>query len=116
MLFQLRKQNVVTDVSALTHKIRKEKKVTAVFTGEGGTSEGDWHEAMNVASVWDLPVLFIIENNGYGLSTPTSEQYKVEDLADRAKGYGMEGNIIDGTIIVVVYSKLIEIAATMRKR
>src|SRR5690625_3277124 len=116
MISHLGPQNSVADGIALAHKLRKEKKITAVFTGEGGTSEGDWHEAMNVASVWDLPVLFIIENNGYGLSTPTSEQYKVEDLADRAKGYGMEGHIIDGTIIVVVYSKLIEIAATMRKR
>src|SRR5690625_735502 len=116
MISHLGTQNGVVDGIALAHKLRKEKKITAVFTGERGTSEGDWHEAMKVASVWDLPVLFINENNGYGLSTPTAQQYKVEDLADRAKGYGMEGHIIDGTIIVVVYSKLIEIAATMRKR
>src|SRR5699024_8812318 len=72
MISHLGPQNGVADGIALAHKIRKEKKVTAVFTGEGGTSEGDWHEALNVASVWDLPVLFMIENNGYGLSTPTS--------------------------------------------
>jgi len=115
MISHLGPQNGVADGIALAHKLRKEKKITAVFTGEGGTSEGDWHEAMNVASVWDLPVLFIIENNGYGLSTPTSEQYKVEDLADRAKGYGMEGHIIDGNNIVEVFSKVNEIAASMRE-
>src|SRR5699024_428410 len=96
MISHLGPQMGVADGIALADKLRNEKKVTAVFTGEGGTSEGDVHEAMNVASVWGLPVLFCIENNGYGLSTPTSEQYNIEDLADRGKAYGMEAHIIDG--------------------
>jgi len=90
----------------LGNKLKKNSQVCAVFTGEGGTSEGDIHEALNVASVWDLPVLFCIENNGYGLSTPTSQQYKCDDLADRAKGYGMEAHIIDGNNIIEVYTKV----------
>ncbi len=76
--------------------------MSVAFTGEGGTSEGDFHEALNVASVWDLPVIFIIENNGYGLSTPVNEQYRCESLVDRAKGYGMEGVKIDGNNILTV--------------
>lgn len=115
MISHLGPQNGVAAGIALAHKLRKEKRVTAVFTGEGGTSEGDWHEAMNVASVWDLPVMFVIENNGYGLSTPVAEQYKAEDLADRAKGYGMEGHIIDGNNITEVYSKVRDIAESIRE-
>lgn len=115
MISHLGPQNGVASGIALAHKLRKEKKVTAVFTGEGGTSEGDWHEAMNVASVWDLPVMFVIENNGYGLSTPTAEQYKAEDLVDRAKGYGMEGHIINGNNITEVYSKVRDIAESIRE-
>lgn len=115
MISHLGPQNGVADGIALAHKLRNEPKITAVFTGEGGTSEGDWHEALNVASVWDLPVLFIIENNGYGLSTPTSEQYKAEKLIDRAKGYGMEGHLIDGNNIIEVYSEISKIAESMRE-
>jgi len=100
---------------ALGHKLRNEQKITAVFTGEGGTSEGDFHEALNVASVWDLPVLFCIENNGYGLSTPTSEQYRCAHLIDRAAGYGMEGHRIDGNNITEVYNRISEIAQSMRE-
>ena len=99
----------------LGNKLKKNSQVCAVFTGEGGTSEGDIHEALNVASVWDLPVLFCIENNGYGLSTPTSQQYKCDDLADRAKGYGMEAHIIDGNNIIEVYTKVNAIAQSVRK-
>src|SRR5690606_36609748 len=105
----------IADGIALAHKLRKENKITAVFTGEGATSEGDFHEALNVAAVWDLPVMFIIENNGYGLSTPTREQYKCENLADKGIGYGMESHIIDGNNIVEVYTKLHEIAEDMRQ-
>ncbi|MDR6301613.1 alpha-ketoacid dehydrogenase subunit alpha/beta [Mesonia maritima] len=115
MISHLGPQLGVADGIALAHKLKKEAKITAVFTGEGGTSEGDFHEALNIASVWDLPVLFCIENNGYGLSTPTEEQYKCENLADRGKGYGMEAHIIDGNNIVEVYSKIKEIAESMRK-
>jgi 2-oxoisovalerate dehydrogenase E1 component len=86
-----------------------------VFTGEGGTSEGDFHEALNVASVWNLPVIFLIENNGYGLSTPVNEQYKCERLSDRAIGYGIEGRTIDGNNILEVYHTIDEIANDIRQ-
>ncbi|WP_299768335.1 dehydrogenase E1 component subunit alpha/beta [uncultured Dokdonia sp.] len=115
MISHLGPQLGVADGIALAHKLRKEKAVTAVFTGEGGTSEGDFHEALNVASVWQLPVLFCIENNGYGLSTPTSEQYNCENLADRAIGYGMESHIIDGNNILEVYTTVQKLAEDIRK-
>ncbi|MFV8225808.1 alpha-ketoacid dehydrogenase subunit alpha/beta [Christiangramia aquimixticola] len=115
MISHLGPQLGVADGIALAHKLREEKLITAVFTGEGGTSEGDFHEALNVASVWDLPVLFCIENNGYGLSTPTAEQYRCKDLADRGAGYGMESYIIDGNNILEVYEKVSEITNSMRE-
>ncbi|MGB7786161.1 MAG: dehydrogenase E1 component subunit alpha/beta [Salinimicrobium sp.] len=114
MISHLGPQLGVADGIALAHKLQKEQKITAVFTGEGGTSEGDFHEALNIASVWDLPVLFCIENNGYGLSTPTVEQYRCEKLAHRAKGYGMEAHIIDGNNILEVHQKVDELAKSMR--
>ncbi len=104
----------VADGIALANKLKKNNKVCAVFTGEGGTSEGDIHEALNVASVWKLPVLFCVENNGYGLSTPTNEQYNCENLADRGKGYGMESHIIEGNDILEVYTKLKDLVESMR--
>ena len=116
MISHLGPQLGVADGIALADSIRRKKRVTAVFTGEGGTSEGDFHEALNVASVWNLPVLFCIENNGYGLSTPTNEQYNCEHLADRAKGYGIESRIIDGNNILEVYSKVNELCKALRKR
>lgn len=115
MISHLGPQLGVADGIALAHKLKKENKLTAVFTGEGATSEGDFHEALNIASVWELPVLFIIENNGYGLSTPTNEQYRCENLADRGAGYGMESHIIDGNNILEVYTKLSEIADSVRQ-
>ena len=115
MISHLGPQLGVADGIALASKLKKKGEVTAVFTGEGATSEGDFHEALNVASVWDLPVLFCIENNGYGLSTPTNEQYKCEHLADRGKGYGMESYILDGNNILEVYSKMNEIAEDVRQ-
>ncbi|CAN0606263.1 unnamed protein product, partial [Ectocarpus sp. 12 AP-2014] len=99
---------------ALAHKLKKEKKVTAVFTGEGATSEGDFHEALNVAAVWELPVLFCVENNGYGLSTPTNEQFKCDNIADKGVGYGMESHIIDGNNILEVYFKVAHLVRDMR--
>jgi 2-oxoisovalerate dehydrogenase E1 component len=102
MISHLGPQLTLANGSALAHKLRGEQKISLAFTGEGGTSEGDFHEAMNVAAVWDLPVIFIIENNGYGLSTPTKEQFRCERLSDRAKGYGMEGITIDGNNILAV--------------
>jgi len=115
MISHLGPQMGVADGIALAHKLKNEKRLTAVFSGEGGTSEGDFHEALNIASVWDLPVLFCIENNGYGLSTPTTEQYRCKDLADKGAGYGMESHIIDGNNILEVYSKISEITESMRQ-
>ena len=103
MISHLGPQLAIADGVALAYKLKKEDKVSLAFTGEGGTSEGDFHEALNVAAVWDLPVIFIIENNGYGLSTPTSEQYRCESLVDKAVGYGMEGVSIDGNNVLDVY-------------
>lgn len=106
MISHLGPQLAIADGVALAHKLRKENKVALAFTGDGGTSEGDFHEALNVAAVWDLPVIFIIENNGYGLSTPVNEQYRCISLVDRAKGYGMEGVQIDGNNILTVYDTI----------
>ncbi len=106
MISHLGPQLAIADGVALAYKLRKEKKVSLAFTGEGGTSEGDFHEALNVAAVWDLPVIFIIENNGYGLSTPVNEQYRCISLVDKAKGYGMEGVVIDGNNILNVYDTI----------
>ncbi|WP_375242406.1 thiamine pyrophosphate-dependent enzyme, partial [Lacinutrix sp.] len=114
MISHLGPQFGVADGIALASKLKNKNLVTAVFTGDGGTSEGDIHEALNVASVWQLPVLFCIENNGYGLSTPTTEQYNCKDLADRAIGYGMESHIIDGNNILEVYTKISQITKDMR--
>lgn len=115
MISHLGPQLGVADGIALAHKLKKEGKVTAVFTGEGATSEGDFHEALNIAAVWELPVLFIIENNGYGLSTPTNEQYRCENLADKGIGYGMESHIIDGNNILEVYTQLEALVTSMRE-
>ena len=106
MISHLGPQLAIADGVALAHKLRKEQKVSLAFTGDGGTSEGDFHEALNVAAVWDLPVIFIIENNGYGLSTPTSEQYRCISLVDKAKGYGMDGVKIDGNDVLAVYDTI----------
>ena len=116
MISHLGPQLGVADGIALSHLLKNEAKLTAVFSGEGGTSEGDFHEALNVASVWNLPVLFCIENNGYGLSTPTSEQYNCTHIADRGKGYGMEAHIIEGNNVLEVYEKVNKIAKSVRKR
>ncbi|GAB5473679.1 MAG: dehydrogenase E1 component subunit alpha/beta [Maribacter sp.] len=115
MISHLGPQLGVADGIALANVLKKRKLVTAVFTGEGGTSEGDFHEALNVAAVWDLPVLFCIENNGYGLSTPTREQYRCEHLADKGKGYGIEAHVIDGNNILEVFSKVNTLCERMRE-
>jgi len=103
MISHLGPQLAIADGVALAYKLRKENKASLAFTGDGGTSEGDFHEALNTAAVWDLPVIFLIENNGYGLSTPVNEQYRCASLVDKAKGYGMEGITIDGNNILEVY-------------
>ncbi|MBG6111326.1 2-oxoisovalerate dehydrogenase E1 component [Flavobacterium sp. CG_9.10] len=113
MISHLGPQLGVADGIALANKLKKNGKITAVFTGEGATSEGDFHEALNIASVWELPVMFVIENNGYGLSTPTNEQYRCENLADKGIGYGIESHIIDGNNILEVFNLLSELKASM---
>lgn len=100
---------------AMAHKLRREGKVSLAFTGEGATSQGEFHEALNVASVWKLPVIFLIENNGYGLSTRPSEQYACKDLVDRAQGYGMRSAKIDGNNIIEVYNTISRVAAELRE-
>jgi len=115
MISHLGPQMALADGIALADVLGKRNRATLVFTGEGGTSEGDFHEALNVASVWNLPVIFLIENNGYGLSTPVNEQYKCQRLSDRAKGYGIEGRTIDGNNILEVYHNLNEIATDIRQ-
>lgn len=114
MISHLGPQMGVADGIALANLLKNNKQVCAVFTGEGGTSEGDFHEALNVASVWNLPVLFCVENNGYGLSTPVAEQFACEHIADKGVGYGMESHIIDGNNVLEVYEKVRELAADMR--
>ncbi len=104
----------VADGLALASNLDNKDFIAVPFSGDGGTSEGDFHEALNVAAVWDLPVLFVIENNGYGLSTPTNEQYRCNQLAERAAGYGMKGVTIDGNNILEVYHTVKELAAEMR--
>src|SRR5262245_17024316 len=93
----------VADGMALAYKLRGDERVAAAFTGDGATSEGDFHEAVNLAAVWKLPVLFLVENNQYGLSTPTSEQYACRHLADRGVGYGIPGVVVDGNDVVEVW-------------
>ena len=115
MISHLGPQLGVADGIALASKLKNKNQVTAVFTGEGATSEGDFHEALNVASVWKLPVLFCVENNGYGLSTPTNEQYNCKDIVDKGLGYGMESHIIDGNNIIEVYTTVSQLADDIRK-
>ncbi|TDQ31344.1 alpha-ketoacid dehydrogenase subunit alpha/beta [Zeaxanthinibacter enoshimensis] len=115
MISHLGPQLGVADGIALGDQLKGNKRVTVVFTGEGGTSEGDFHEALNIAAVWDLPVLFCIENNGYGLSTPTREQFRCEHIADKGKGYGMESHVIEGNNILEVYSKVSAICKSLRE-
>ena len=108
MISHLGPQLSIADGVALAYKLKNENKVSIAFTGEGGTSEGDFHEALNVAAVWDLPVIFIIENNGYALSTPVNEQYRCKNLVDKAQGYGIESIQIDGNNILKVYETIKE--------
>ncbi len=107
MISHLGPQLAIADGVSLAYKLKKESKVSVAFSGDGGTSEGDFHEALNVAAVWDLPVIFIVENNGYGLSTPISEQFRCKNIADKGIGYGMESITIDGNNILEVYDTLV---------
>ena len=116
MISHLGPQMGVANGIALHNLLKKNKKITAVFSGEGGTSEGDFHEALNVASVWNLPVIFIIENNGYGLSTPVNEQYNCKNISDKGIGYGIKSYNIDGNNIIEVFSKIKEIKKIIQKK
>lgn len=116
MISHLGPQLGVADGIALADLLGDTKRITAVFTGEGATSEGDFHEALNIASVWNLPVLFCIENNGYGLSTPVSEQFRCKQLADRGIGYGMEAHVIEGNNILEVYTRVKALCESMREK
>ena len=116
MISHLGPQLALAGGVGLASNLRDEKKATIVFTGDGGASEGDFHEALNVASVWDLPVIFCVENNQWGLSTPSSEQFNCKQFIDKGIGYGMESYIIDGNNILEVFSKVTDIAESMRKK
>lgn len=116
MISHLGPQNGVADGIALASTLKKEKRVTVVFNGDGGTSEGDFHEAINVAAVWNLPVIFVIENNGYGLSTPSNEQFKCKQFIDKAIGYGIEGVQVDGNNVLEVYTTVKSLAEKMRDK
>lgn len=115
MISHLGPQNGIADGLALASKLKKEKKVTVVFNGDGATSEGDFHEAINVAAVWDLPVIFVIENNGYGLSTPNHEQFRCKHFIDKAIGYGIEGIQVDGNNVLDVYHTVSALAEKLRQ-
>jgi 2-oxoisovalerate dehydrogenase E1 component len=115
MISHLGPQMGIADGIALAHKLKKENRCTIVFTGDGATSEGDFHESVNVAAVWDLPVLFLIENNGYGLSTPNTEQFRMKSFVDKAVGYGIEGVQIAGNNILEVYDTLARLADSVRE-
>jgi 2-oxoisovalerate dehydrogenase E1 component len=115
MISHLGPQMGIADGIALAHLLKKEKNLTAVFTGDGASSEGDFHESINVAAVWDLPVLFVVENNGYGLSTPSREQYRFNQFIDKAIGYGIEGVKIDGNNIIEVYDTVKRLSESIRE-
>jgi len=116
MISHLGPQMGVADGIALHNLLENNKKVTVVFTGEGGTSEGDFHEALNVASVWNLPIIFVVENNGYGLSTPTNEQYNCKKISDKGIGYGIESMTLDGNNIIEIYSKIKDVRKKILKK
>lgn len=111
MISHLGPQLAIADGIALAHKLKNEEKISLAFSGDGGTSEGDFHEALNVAAVWNLPVIFLVENNGYGLSTPSNEQFVCKQIADKAIGYGMKGMIVDGNNILEMYHAISEARA-----
>lgn len=118
MISHLGPQMGIADGIALAHKLKKSKKATLVITGDGGASEGDFHESVNVAAVWDLPVVICVENNQWGLSTPSSEQFKCESFADKAIGYGIPPEntfSIDGNNILEVLNTVKKAAKICRK-
>ena len=115
MISHLGPQLSVGAGAALAHKLKKENQVAMAFTGDGGASQGEFHEALNTAAVWQLPIIFLVENNGYGLSTPNNEQFRTTHIADRAKGYGMKSVVVDGNNVLDVYRTIKETAKAIRK-
>lgn len=115
MISHLGPQMALADGIALAHKLKQAEKATLVFTGDGASSEGDFHEALNVAAVWDLPVIFVIENNGYGLSTPSSEQFRFKQFTDKGPGYGIEAIQIDGNNLLEVHRTIKDAVEKVRK-
>lgn len=115
MISHLGPQLAIADGIALAHKLAGEPKVALVFSGDGATSEGDFHEGVNVAAVWKLPVIFVIEHNGYGLSTPNNEQFAFEYFTDKALGYGIEAIRVDGNNVLEVYDAILNLAEDLRK-
>ena len=105
----------VADGVALGNLLDGKQRVSLAFSGDGGTSEGEFHEAVNLAAVWDLPVIFLVENNGYGLSTPSKDQFRCAHIADKGIGYGIESKTIDGNNILEVYTEISRIAADLRQ-
>lgn len=116
MISHLGPQNGVADGIALANLLKENQKATLVFNGDGGVSEGDFHEAINTAAVWQLPVIFLVENNGYGLSTPSSEQFRCKNFIDKGIGYGIETELIDGNDIIDVYHKISQVVESIRKK
>ncbi|MDJ1481164.1 dehydrogenase E1 component subunit alpha/beta [Cytophagaceae bacterium YF14B1] len=116
MISHLGPQLAVADGIALADKLAGNPKVTLVFSGDGGASEGDFHEALNVAAVWDLPVIFLVENNGYGLSTPNNEQFRCRSFIDKGIGYGMDAFQVDGNNVLEVYDMVQQLSRNLRKR
>ena len=114
MISHLGPQLSVADGVALANKLTHNKEIVLAFSGEGGTSEGEFHEALNVAAVWDLPVIFMLENNGYSISTPTTEQYKIKRFSEKGPAYGIETYTIDGNNILEVYNTIRQIAKDIR--
>lgn len=115
MISHLGPQLGVADGIALANKLKGDKKATLVFTGDGGASEGDFHEALNTAAVWQLPVLFVIENNQWGLSTPSSEQFRCKQFIDKGIGYGMRSVQINGNNLLEVYTQIQKLAEEIRQ-
>ncbi len=115
MISHLAAQLGVADGIALGNMLSRKSKVVLVFTGDGATSQGDFHEALNVAAVWDLPVIFIVENNGYGLSTPSSEQFNFKSFVDKGVGYGIEALSVDGNNVLEVLEVVKNAARALRK-
>ena len=115
MISHLGPQLAIADGIALGHKLAGEKKVTLVFSGDGASSEGDFHEGLNVAAVWKLPVIFVVEHNGYGLSTPSEEQFAFQYFTEKGPGYGMETVRIQGNNVLEVYDTILRLAEDLRE-